>query len=118
MDSKPVKLDEFIGEYRFWGEWEVSYTDGTHLPEDEYVKLGEIIIDACERTAQDYPILPFVFRPVSGQCIKSSVSLNSAKERIKRIEQKNLYKMNLLIVWSEQGCYAQRFAYWKIKLLK
>ncbi|MCY3627946.1 MAG: hypothetical protein OXG88_09925 [Gammaproteobacteria bacterium] len=67
MDSRSVKLDEFIAEYRFWGEWEVSYTDGTHLPEDEYVKLGEIIIDAPEETAQNYPILPFLFLPTTDQ---------------------------------------------------
>lgn len=74
MDSRSVKLDEFIAEYRFWGEWEVSYTDGTHLPEDEYVKLGEIIIDAPEETAQNYPILPFLFLPTTDQEVECRFS--------------------------------------------
>lgn len=74
MDNRSVKLDEFIAEYRFWGEWEVSYTDGTHLPEDEYVKLGKIIIDASEKTAQNYPILPFLFLPATDQEIECRFS--------------------------------------------
>ena len=77
MDRRSVTLEEFIAEYReyrFWGKWEVSYTDGTHLPEDEYVKLGEIIIDASEETAQNYPILPFTFQLVKGQEIESRFS--------------------------------------------
>ena len=74
MDSRSVKLDEFIAEYRFWGKWEVSYTDGTHLPKGEFVKLGIITIDAPEQTAQDYPILPFTFRLVKGQEIESRFS--------------------------------------------
>ncbi|MYC78075.1 hypothetical protein F4X10_20120 [Candidatus Poribacteria bacterium] len=57
-----VTLDEFIASYSFWGEWEVSYTDGTHLPKDEYVKLGAITIDGSEEIAQHYPILPFTFQ--------------------------------------------------------
>lgn len=67
MDRRSLKLDEFIAADRFWGEWEVSYTDGTHLPKGEYVKLGDITIDASEETAQTYPILPFTFCPVSAQ---------------------------------------------------
>ena len=74
MDSRSVKLDEFIAEYQFWGEWEVLYTDGTHLPEDEYVKLGEIIIDASEETAQNYPILPFLFLPTTNQEVECRFS--------------------------------------------
>ena len=74
MNSRSVKLDEFIAEYRFWGEWEVSYIDGTHLPEDEDVNLGEIIIDASEGTAQNYPILPFVFSPVSHEQLECRFS--------------------------------------------
>jgi hypothetical protein len=70
MNSRALKLDKFIAEYRFWGEWEVSYTDKTHLTEGEYVKLGDIIIDASEEIAQDYPILPFTFRPVTECQIK------------------------------------------------
>lgn len=71
MNSRSVTLDEFIAAYRFWGEWEISYTDGTHLPKNEYVKLGDISIEASERTAQNYPILPFIFRSLTSQCIKS-----------------------------------------------
>ena len=74
MDSRALKLDEFIAEYRFWGEWEVSYTDKTHLKEGEYVKLGDITIDASGEIAQDYPILPFTFRPVTECQIKSRFS--------------------------------------------
>ena len=74
MDSQSLKLDEFIAENRFWGEWEVSYTDGTHLQEGEYVKIGDITIDASEEIAGDYPILPFAFRPVTGQQIKDRFS--------------------------------------------
>ena len=74
MGSKALKLDEFIAEYRFCGEWEVSYTDGTHLPKDEYVKLGDITIDASEENAREYPILPFTFQLVTDQQIKYSVN--------------------------------------------
>ena len=74
MDSRSLKLDEFIAEYRFWGEWEVSYTDGTHLPKDEYVKLGDITVDADEEIARCYPILPFTFSPVPDKKIKCRFS--------------------------------------------
>ena len=74
MDSQSLKLDEFIAEYRFCGEWKVSYTDGTHLAKDKYVKLGDITIDASEEIAQEYPILPFSFKPVTAQQIKSRFS--------------------------------------------
>ena len=70
MDSRSLKLDEFITEYRLWGEWEISYTDGTHLKEEEYIKLGDITISASEEIAQSYPILPFAFRPVTSQQIE------------------------------------------------
>lgn len=73
MNSRSLKLSEFIAEYteyRFRGKWEVSYTDGTHLQKGEYVKLGDITIDASEKIAQDYPILPFTFRPVAVKHIK------------------------------------------------
>ena len=62
MDRRSVTLDEFIAAYPFWGEWKVSYTDGTHLPKNEYVKLGDITIDASKEIAQYYPILPFTFQ--------------------------------------------------------
>ena len=74
MDSHSLELDKFIAEYQFWGEWEVSYTDGTHLKKDEYVKLGDITIDASEEIAQVYPILPFTFRPVTEEQIKCRFS--------------------------------------------
>ena len=70
MNKRLLKLDEFIAEYPFWDEWEISYTDGTHLKEKEYVKLGDITIDASEEIAQSYPILPFAFRPVTSQQIE------------------------------------------------
>jgi len=74
MNSRPVSLDEFIAEYRFWGDWEVSYTDKTHLPQDVYVKLGDIAIDYDEPTTQDYPVLPFTFQPVTSEQIRSRFS--------------------------------------------
>lgn len=70
MDSHSLKLNEFITEYPLWGEWEISYTDGTHLPKDEYVKLGDITVDADEKIAQRHPILPFTFYPASAKKIK------------------------------------------------
>ena len=72
--GRSLKLDEFIAEYRFWDEWEVSYTDGTHLQESEYVKLGDITIDASEEIARAYPILPFTFWPVTDEQIKCRFS--------------------------------------------
>lgn len=70
MNSRSLKLEEFIAEYPFWGDWEVSYTDGTHLQPNEYVRLGDITIDASEQTARGYPILPFTFRPEASEKIK------------------------------------------------
>ena len=69
MDKRLLELEEFIAEYLFWGEWEIFYTDGTHLGEDEYVKLGDITIDASKKMAQNHPILPFTFQPVTDQQI-------------------------------------------------
>ena len=74
MNSESLKLDEFIAGYPFWGEWEISYTDGTHLKKNEYVKLGEITIDTSKKIAIDYPILPFTFRPVTDQEIECRLS--------------------------------------------
>ena len=89
MNSRSLKLDEFIAECRFGGEWEVSYTDGTHLKEGEYVKLGDITIEASEEIVQRDPILPFTFRPVKDQQIECRLSelpqgrqSNKSSERI------------------------------------
>lgn len=87
MDSQALKLDEFIAEYPFRGEWEVSYTDGTHLPKGEYVKLGDITIDASEEIAQAYPILPFTFCPVSAQKIECRFSALAETEAQTKKEQ-------------------------------
>ena len=95
MDSRSLKLNEFITEYPLWGEWEVFYTDGTHLPEDEYVKLGDIIVDAYEEIALRYPILPFTFWPVTDEKLKViSLGYPKTKARPKRIEHKKLYMIN------------------------
>ena len=107
MARRSLKLDEFIAEYRFWGKWKVSYTDETHLKKCEYVKLGEITIDAPEDAAQNYPILPFVFLPVTDQQIECRFSelielrvselskelekakqSNTLKEQVKSLQQK------------------------------
>ena len=69
MNKRLLELEEFIAEYLFWGEWEIFYTDGTHLGEGEYVKLGDITIDASKEMAQDHPILPFTFQTVTDQQI-------------------------------------------------
>ena len=88
MNSRSVTLDEFIALYPLWGKWEVSYTDGTHLPKDEYVKLGNITIDASEQTAQNYPILPFTFEFVKGQKIESRFSdIPKGKEQANRAKR-------------------------------
>ena len=88
MDSRLLKLDEFIAEYRFWGEWEISYTDGTHLGKKEYVKLGDIIIEASEEIAQRDPILPFTFRPVTDEQIECRFSeLPQGKQQVNRAKK-------------------------------
>ncbi len=92
MDRRALKLDEFIAEYRFSGEWEVSYTDGTHLSEDEYVKLGDITIDASEETARTYPIVPFTFRPVSAQQIENCFSALAEKGQQKQSKKARVEK--------------------------
>ena len=92
MDSRSLKLDEFIAEYQFWGEWEVSYTDGTHLPKGEYVKLGDITVDADEEIARCYPILPFTFSPVPDKKIKCRFSELSKDKKDKKEENANRAK--------------------------
>lgn len=88
MDRRSLKLDEFIAADRFWGKWEVSYTDGTHLPKGEYVKLGDITIDASdEENALTYPILPFTFCPVSAQEIECRFAELAEKEAQLKKEQ-------------------------------
>ena len=74
MNSRTLKLNEFIAVYPLWGEWEISYTDATHLEKSEYVKLGKITIDEFEKTARNYPILPFTFKPVTDQEIETRFS--------------------------------------------
>lgn len=71
MDRRALRLDEFIAEYRLQGVWDVDYTDNTHLPDCEYVRLGEFTIEATEETAQKNPILPYCFRPVTNKEIES-----------------------------------------------
>lgn len=87
MDRRSLGLDEFIAEYRFSGEWEISYTDGTHLPKGEYVKLGDITIDASEETERTSPILPFTFCPVSAQQIECCFSALAETEAQTKKEQ-------------------------------
>ena len=89
MKCQSVELDEFIAEYPLWGEWEVSYTDSTHLKESEYVKLGDLTIDASKQTAEEHPILPFTFRPVTDQQIECYFL-----ELLKKIKQANKPKKN------------------------
>ena len=85
MNSRSLKLEEFIAEYRFRGEWEVSYTDETHLKENDYVKLGDLTIDASDQTAQEHPILPFIFQPVTDEQIECRFSeLPQGKEQAVR----------------------------------
>ena len=94
MDRQLLKLNEFIAEYPLWGEWEVSYTDGTHLSEKEYIKLGTITIDASEKVAQRYPILPFVFCPLTSQQVEGCFS-KLCKEKKKDQANLNRVKKNI-----------------------
>ena len=88
MNSQSLTLDAFIAEFPLWGEWEVSYTDGTHLQPNEYVKLGDITIDASEKTASQHPILPFTFRPETNEKIKFCFSkLLEEEEQAKNTNQ-------------------------------
>jgi hypothetical protein len=73
MDRKSLSLGEFIADYRFRGNWKIQYTDTTHLEKDVYVKLGDLSIDS-EEAIEDYPILPFSFKPVSDHDINDSLS--------------------------------------------
>lgn len=96
MDSRSLELSEFIARYPLWGEWEVSYTDGTHLPEKGYVKLGDITIDADEEIAKRYPILPFAFCPVTGQQIECCISkLYREKDQVNRNRAKKIIRDEL-----------------------
>lgn len=89
MNSRSLKLEEFIVEYPLWGDWEVSYTDGTHLQPNEYVKLGVVTIDASEQTARDHPILPFTFRPETSEKIECCFF-----KLLKKEQQANKTKQN------------------------
>ncbi len=102
MGKRLLKLDEFIAGYPFWGKWEVSYTDGTHLEESEFVKLGDIIIDEFEKTAQEYPILPFTFEPVPDQEIKSRFSeLFERKNKADQAQGKNKADQAKRLIWDQ-----------------
>ena len=98
MDRKSVTLDEFIALYPLWGKWEVSYTDETHLKKCEYVKLGEITIDASEETAKNYPVLPFVFLPVCDQEVECRFSelielhVSELSKELEKTKQSNTLK--------------------------
>ena len=87
MARRSLKLDEFIADYPLWGEWEVSYTDGTHLAKNEYVKLGDITIDVSEQTARSYPILPFDFYPVTDKQIECDFS-TIVKHNLSKVSNK------------------------------
>jgi hypothetical protein len=88
MVSESISLGEFIAEYRFPGEWEVHYTDATHLERDKYVKVGDIYFDCEEHLIEEYPVLPFKFRPVSSRDICESFSeLPQGKKQAKRAER-------------------------------
>ena len=69
MNRRALKLDEFISEYSLWAEWKIYYTDGTHLPKEKYVKLGDITIDVSEYSA---PL--FTFRPETKKEIERNLS--------------------------------------------
>ena len=110
MDSHSLELDKFIAEYQFWGEWEVSYTDGTHLKKDEYVKLGDITIDASEEIAQVYPILPFTFRPVTEEQIKCRFSkLSKDKKEIQANRAKRIIRDQLADSMVRTGLLRPKF---------
>ena len=90
MNSRQINPVEFISDYRFWGEWEVCYTDGTHLTNGDYVKLGDIIIDASKEMAHSYPILPFIFRPLAHeqmQCRLSKLCDENKNNQVNRAQK-------------------------------
>ena len=62
MDNKFITLSEFLSDYRFLGNWELSYTDCTHLEPEKYVPLGSFSIDSPNSSEVDYPILPFIYQ--------------------------------------------------------
>jgi len=70
MSGNPLLLSEFITRYPIWGNWKVSYTDRTHLPDDKYVTLGTIAFECDEQRARLSPVLPFVFQPAAEKEIK------------------------------------------------
>ena len=81
MDDRAIRIHEFIAEYPFSGNWEICYTDGTHLKNGEYIKLGDIVVGASEENAKNYPILPFEFRPATVDQFKCSFSKFSEEKR-------------------------------------
>ena len=80
MGDRAIGLHEFIAEFQLWGNWEICYTDGTHLRECDFVKLGDVIIDVSEELARYYPILPFEFRPATHEQLKNSFARFSKEE--------------------------------------
>ena len=91
MDNRILRLDEFIAEHQFWGEWEISYTDGTHLPKHEYVKLGDCKISTSKDFGHEYPVLPFEFRPVTDDELRSKFT-EIIECRFSKVLQKEVSK--------------------------
>ena len=71
MTERSVSLAQFIAEVPLCGEWEVSYTDGTHLKHGEYVSVGQMRIKPSLESGTEYPVSPFVWRGASNQTIRA-----------------------------------------------
>ena len=73
--QKIISLENFIKDYRLVGDWKLSYTDSTHLPEEVFLELGNLEIQGSNEDATQYLFLPFTFTPKNkkdlGEQIKS-----------------------------------------------
>jgi hypothetical protein len=69
-----LSLEEFIRSHKFLGNWNVEYTDPTHLFKDEFLPLGEISIPFEVEDAEDSPFLPFCFKPISKEILEARIS--------------------------------------------
>lgn len=65
MNARVVNLSAFTVEYPILGEWELKYTDRTHLKAGDCILLGRITVDHPANQIRNFPILPFRFESAS-----------------------------------------------------
>ncbi len=89
MTSRPISLDEFIKDWRFWGDWQLSYYDRTHLEKDTFIEIGQISIPYTSDDANSYFFLPFIFRPIKenplAETLKDRARINEKEEAARMI---------------------------------